>query len=228
VDAEGRGSVGVRRDETIPARLPLILGEFLYEMRAALDNCLFEVAALYSGKYPPPGAAVLHFPIYDDWEAWQRNLYRLKHLSDEHRDMLERIQPFNAQRQDLNCLSILNRLARSDRHRTLHLVGAFLVQGGVLIEAPEGSRITEMHKTDQRIVDREAVIATFRVSPGIRGQVVDHLPELTLEVEISEMANDRPWGPLDRRLQAIHRAVSEYIEGLAAYALGMTEPDPDA
>ena len=81
MDAEGRGSVGVRRDETIPARLSLILGEFLYEMRAALDNCLFEVAALYSGKYPPPGAAVLHFPIYDDWEAWQRNLYRLKHLS---------------------------------------------------------------------------------------------------------------------------------------------------
>jgi hypothetical protein len=35
-------------------------------------------------------------------------------------------------------------------------------------------------------------------------------------------------GPLDRRLQAIHQAISEYIEVLAAYALGMTEPDPDA
>ena len=107
--------------------------------------------------------------------------------------MLERIQPFNAERQDLNCLSILNRLARSDRHRTLHLVGAFLVEGRVLIEAPKGSRLLEMRKTDQRVVDREAEIATFRVSPWTGGQVVDHLPELTLEVEISEMAEDRPW-----------------------------------
>lgn len=85
-----------------------------------------------------------------------------------------------------------------------------------------------MRKTAQRVVDSEAEIATFRVSPWTRGQVVDHLPELTLEVEISEMANDRPWGPLDRRLHAIRRAVSEYIEVHAAYALGMTEPDPHA
>ncbi len=226
VQADGSGSVGIRRDEAIPARLSLILGEFLYEMRAALDNCLFEVAVLHSGKHPPPGAGLLQFPIYDDREAWQRNLFRLKHLSNEHRAMLERIQPFNAERQDLNCLSILNRLARSDRHRTLHLVGAFLVEGRVLIEAPKGSRLLEMRKTDQRVVDREAEIATFRVSPWTGGQVVDHLPELTLEVEISEMAEDRPWGPLDGRLHAIHRAVSEYIEVLAAYALGMTEPDP--
>jgi hypothetical protein len=142
--------------------------------------------------------------------------------------MLERIQPFNAQRQDLNCLSILNRLARSDRHRALHLVGGFLVEGGLLIEAPKGSQLTEIHKTDQRVVDRDAEIATFRVSSWTPGQVVDHLPELTLEVEISEMATDRPWGPLDRRLQALHRAVREYTDGLAAYALGMTELDPEA
>ena len=146
VQADGSGSVGIRRDETTPARMSLILGEFLYEMRAALDNCLFEVALLHSGKYPPPGAEALQFLIYDDRQAWKRNLYRLKHLSDEHRAMLERIQPFNAQRQDLNCLSILNRLARSDRHRTLHLVGAFLVEGGLLIEAPEGSRLLELRK----------------------------------------------------------------------------------
>jgi hypothetical protein len=168
---------------------------------------------------------VLQFPIYDDREAWERNLFRLKYLSEEHRTMLERIQPFNAQRQDLNCLSILNRLARSDRHRTLHLVGAYVAHGSVLIEAPKGSRIAAMRKDDQLVVDREAEIAEFRVTPWAPGQVVDHLPDLTLEVEISEMAKDRPWGPLDRRLYAIQQAVGEYIEGLAAYALGMTEPD---
>jgi hypothetical protein len=31
-------------------------------------------------------------------------------------------------------------------------------------------------------------------------------------------------GSLDKRLTALHRAVFEYVEGLAAYALGWTEP----
>jgi hypothetical protein len=84
----------------------------------------------------------------------------------------------------------------------------------------------EMRKTDQLVVDREAEIATFRVSPWTGGEVVDHLPELTLEVEIGEMAEHRPWWPLDRRPHAIHRAVGEYIEVLATHALGMTDPDP--
>jgi hypothetical protein len=44
-------------------------------------------------------------------------------------------------------------------------------EGGVLIEAPEGTRLTEMRKTYQRVVDRKAEIATFRVSPWTPGQV---------------------------------------------------------
>jgi hypothetical protein len=42
----------------------------------------------------------------------------------------------------------------------------------------------EMRKTDQRVVDRDVEIATFRVSPWTTGQVVDHLPELTLDAEM--------------------------------------------
>jgi hypothetical protein len=49
VQADGRGVVGIRRHEAMPAQLSLLIGEFLYELRAALDNCLLEIAIRHSG-----------------------------------------------------------------------------------------------------------------------------------------------------------------------------------
>lgn len=225
---DGRGFVGIRRHVSFPPRMALLVGEFLYELRAALDNCLYEVAVLHSGHNPPPGHGVLQFPIYDDRANWDRNLYRLKYLSDEHRELLERIQPYHVEEQykRLNCLAMLNDLARIDRHRTLHLVGAAVVEGGLLLEAPPGSVLTTLSKVDRPVIDEVAEIATFQVTPWKIGQAVGMQPNLVLEVEIAEMAADRPWGSLSRRFYALHKSVGEYIHGLAAYALGYTEPDP--
>jgi hypothetical protein len=50
-------------------------------------------------------------------------------------------------------------------------------------------------------------------------------PDLVLEVEIAEVAADRQWGSLANRLKALHKAVTEYTTGLAAYALGYKEPN---
>jgi hypothetical protein len=228
VDDDGNGRVGIKRYAPIPPHLPLLIGEFLYELRAALDNCLYEMAIWHTGQDPPPDDHLLQFPIYDTPAAWKKNLHRLRHLSDEHRTMLERIQPYNAQRQDLNCLRMLNRMAAVDRHRTLHVVGGFLLRGGMLLEAPEGAAIKTTDVRKNVVIDEDAVIALFRVDPWTPGQEVQMYPDLVLEVEIAEMASDRPWGSLSRRLYALHKAVSEYIEVLAAYAQGFTEPDPDA
>jgi hypothetical protein len=225
VDDDGLGTVSIGRQQPLPRRLSLLIGEFLYELRAALDNCIYEVAVLHSGQNPPPGESALQFPIYDDPAGWTRNLYRLRYLSDEHRKMLKRIQPYNAQRQDLNCLSLLNRLARSDRHRALHLIGAFLTEGGLLVQGPPGSSVTELHKPEIVVIDEAADIASFHVTPWTPGQAIELQPDIVLEVEIAEMAADRPWGSLSNRLYALHRATREYIEGLAAHALGLTEPD---
>jgi hypothetical protein len=226
VNENGSGIVGVQRERPFPQRLPLLIGEFLYELRATLDNCLYEVAVIYSGQNPPPGASQLQFPIYSTPAEWGRNLYRLKHLSDDHRQMLERIQPYQAQRQDLNCLGMLNDLARIDRHRTVHLVGACVVEGGLAVKAPAGSVITESRRVERPVID-EGHIATFVVDPWSPGQQVQLYPDLVLDVGIAEMAADRPWGSLANRLKALHKVATEYTTGLAAYALGYTEPEAD-
>jgi hypothetical protein len=128
VEDAGSGVVGIRRERPLPKQLPLIIDEFLYELRATLDNCLYEVAVIHSAQNPP-GASQLQLPIYSTPADWGRNVYRLKRLSDEHGQMLKRIQPYQAQRLNLNCLRGLNDLARIDRHRPMHLVGACLVEG---------------------------------------------------------------------------------------------------
>lgn len=225
VDGDGYGTITIVRHEPPPHRLSLLIGEFLYELRAALDNCLYEVAVQHSGQDPPPGEAVLQFPIYDTPQAWTTNLYRLDHLSDEHRAMLERIQPYQAERQDLNCLRIVNRLARNDRHRTLHVVGSILAEGALLVEAPPGSKVIDQRQEDGVIVSEGITkIASFKIAPWRPGQRIDVYSQIELEVEITEMAAERPWGSLDKRLTALHRVVSEYVAGLAAYTMGWTEP----
>jgi hypothetical protein len=225
INDDGSGVVGIRRERPFPQRLPLVIGEFLYELRAALDNCLYEVAVIHSGQNPPPGASQLQFLIYSTPTDWERNVYRLKHLSEEHRQMLERIQPYQAERQDLNCLGMLNDLARIDRHRTVHLVCACVVEGGLAVKAPAGSVITESCRVERPVIDEEGHIATFVVDPWSPGQQVQLYPDLVLEVEVAEMAADRPWGSLANRLKALHKAVTECTTGLAAYALGYTEPN---
>lgn len=225
---DGQGRVAIARDVPIPEDLPLLIGEFLYEVRAALDNCLYEMAVWHTGQNPPPDDHLLQFPIYETPAGWKKNLHRLKHLSDEHHQMLERIQPYNAERQDLNCLSLLNRMAAFDRHRTLHVVGAFLVEGGLVIEGPMGSTVTTLESPKAVVVDEDATIGRFHVAPWTPGQEMVLYPSLVLEVDIAEMAVDRPWGPLSRRLYAIHKAAGGYIEVPAAYAQGFTEPDPGA
>ena len=122
-------------------------------------------------------------------------------------------------------MSLLNRLARSDRHRTLHLIGAFLREGGLMVQGPPGSAVTELRKPEIVVIDEAAEIASFQVTPWTPGRAVGLQPNLVLEVEIAEMAAERPWGSLSARLYARHRATGEYIEGLAAFALGFTETE---
>jgi hypothetical protein len=120
---------------------------------------------------------------------------------------------------------MLNDLARIDRHRTVHLVGACVVEGGLAVKAPAGWVITGSRRVERPVIDEEGHIATFVVDPWSPGQQVQLYPDLVLEVEIAEMAVDRPWGSLANRLKALHKAVTEYTTGLAAYALGYTEPE---
>jgi hypothetical protein len=136
---DGHGELLMERVVPMPPELGLILGEFLYQLRAALDNCLYAVAVIVAGTSPPPGAGALQWPICDTAEAFNKQRSRLKYLRADLVDALEAIQPYQAELPRWNSLWLLNDLARVDRHRTLHLVlGAlpgrpFRAENGVVV-----------------------------------------------------------------------------------------------
>ena len=52
--------------EPMPVRLSTLFGEWLYELRAALDGILYNLAVRDSGQNPPPAERGLMFPVFLD------------------------------------------------------------------------------------------------------------------------------------------------------------------
>lgn len=224
VDDAGAGLVRVVEDEALPVELSLMLGEFLYELRAALDNCLYAVAVLVSQQRPPPNAERLEWPICLDESSWRSTARRrLGALPPEVQEALAGVQPFMASSPEWNCLRILHDLARVDRHRTAHLIAPFLAEANAVVDR---SDIVDL---DVRVgvVPEDGIVASFRkLSPEpLRREDMDL--DLTFDVEMAEVVDSphpvtgvpqRPWGSLDKRMLALLRAVEEYTGGLIAIA----------
>jgi hypothetical protein len=226
IDTEGdRATVRVVRTEPIPPDLALSLGEFLYQLRAALDNCLYAVAMIDSGLDTPPNATALEWPICVDATAWAKSTWRRDGLSAPIRAALEAIQPYQAERPDLNCLRILNDLARIDRHRALHLVAMYGSWANVFLPT---NQIADFEPRSGSVIDADGVVATFRWLSDDRELTRETFDfNVELEVELADVGelpgltseqNQRPWGSLDKRMHALRLAVAEYTFGLEAIA----------
>jgi hypothetical protein len=223
-DPGGLTRIRVERLTPIPLQLSLLLGEYLYELRAALDNCLYNIAVIDSGQSPPLNGELLEWPIYLTPKKWKDNQRRFAALSPALRDALEGIQPYQAQAPGWNCLRILHDLARTDRHRALHLVTLHATYGNAKID----STLIADFKGHTGVVGVDGVVATFRHLNPQRELAPENFDyNVEFEVELAEVAEaphpasgraGRPWGGLDKRLQALHKAVFEYVAGLEAIA----------
>jgi hypothetical protein len=233
IDESGHGVVRIVESEPIPVELSLLLGEFLYELRAALDNCLYAVAVIESQQRPPPSAERLEWPICLSERSWAEHVRRrLTTLSPAVQRALANIQPFMAEWPEWNCLWILHDLARIDRHRTAHLTAPFLANAKAAVDT---EHIADLD-VQLGIVPEDGIVATFsKLTPGpVRPQDLDL--DFTFDVEIAEVTYSphpetgrpqRPWGALDERTKALVRAVTEYTEGLVAIARQQPDaPDP--
>lgn len=223
VDPSGQGELRLIREEPIPRELALVIGEFLHQLRAGLDNCLYAVAVMDSGVSPPPDGERLQWPICLTPAEWKSNTRRYAHLSPDIVDALERIQPYNAAFPAWNCLRILHDLARVDRHRTLPVV--------VLYNSHDGIRFDKRWITDvdvqQGIVHDGDVLVRFTYT-GAEPLGPEHINgDFEFDVDLADVAESvgpagdnpsRPWGPLDSRLRALYDAVVEYTEGLVHIA----------
>jgi hypothetical protein len=227
---DGITRLRVQRLVPIPVQLSLQLGEYLYELRAALDNCLYAVAVIDSGQNPPPSGEQLEWPIFLTPQKWESNKRRrLSALSPRIVDSLEAIQPYQAQTPGWNCLRILHDFARIDRHRALHLVALHVSSGNAMLDRT----LIADFEARTGVVGSDGVLATFRRVGDERELTPENFDfNVEFEVDLAEVTESphpvsgeprRPWGGLDKRLQALHRAVLEYVSGLEAIALDVRD-----
>lgn len=194
LDHQGDGVhiLRVWQDEPTPPELGVVTGEWLYNMRCALDYIVWAAAVYHSGRLPPPDEGVLQYPIYDHRDAWERNQYRLRGLPQHQRDMLESVQPYNSSDPEANYLGWINRLARIDRHRRLSVVTAYMAEVEPVIEIPKGCTTT-LEFGERVLVDGQADISRITVSPWRDGMSVRVNPRAGIDPELADWAESPFW-----------------------------------
>ncbi len=100
---------------SLPPTFGIRVGEAIYNLRAALDYLVYELAILDSGNVQQG----TQFPIEDTKDGWRRNGPKyLRGLCTKHQAAIERLQPYKG----CNWTKRLRALSNPDKHRTLTVV----------------------------------------------------------------------------------------------------------
>jgi hypothetical protein len=168
------GQIEVEEVNPVPDEFALLLGEMLYQSRAALDACIYQATAYHTGKFPPDKETSLEYPITSDATEFPKLVQRrLWGLPQDVIDGIEMGQPFNVPNTTGKALmettnrnlAILNDLARKDRHRALHVVGSLPIRIVPQFRLPEGVSVKNLNiNAGPQLLTDGTVLATFELN----------------------------------------------------------------
>jgi hypothetical protein len=108
----------VERVEEPPLQWSAMIGDFIHNLRSALDHLTWQLALKhYGGTIPPKVWPEISYPIADDLDGFKKRS-ALRHLNPKHITFMERFQ--TKDRNPYNPLTLLNDLWNTDKHRTIH------------------------------------------------------------------------------------------------------------
>jgi hypothetical protein len=176
-----------------PTRLSTILGDFLFDLRSALDNAVFELAVLHSGQDPPPDEEGIEFPVFVDIPPFEaRKKRRIGALRPEAQTFIRGLQPFqDGKDATASVLWILHELNRIDKHRRLHAVaGRFGNEIVFRDTTPPGLDLTVHGMSPPVPLDDDAELLTMSVGGTKREVKVD--VEISFDLTIREGSEIHP------------------------------------
>ena len=200
--------------------MALELGEFFYQLRAALDAAVYQVSVMEQGVEPPAHENRVEFPIYHAPEVFNRNPLNTDPFPQQLRDWLETIQPYNTAKTAQTDYSTLNRrleilhnCARKDRHRRLHLVAAVPTVMDLEFTITGPGRITYETPIQANFLEDECVFLEFGIE-GVRPERTTNIKlESAISIEVSLSEVPVPMGSnLGTELQWVVKAVEYVIE----------------
>jgi hypothetical protein len=224
VDHKGDGKhiVSVVQETSTPPEMAVLTGEWFYNLRCALDYAVYATAICDSGKNPPPKDGQLEFPCSFSEDHFAKNEYRLSPLSDYHRDEIVKfMQPYRHPDPDTSALGWLHRLARIDRHRRLTFMLGYVAELSPIV-AVHRDHIVEHEPARRVVIDGEAEIAHFTVSPWVEGLKVQVNPRAGIDPEIGDWAVSPFWARIryNERLLMLRDAVESVVVMLEYDCLG--------
>ena len=193
VDPNGRGVIYIDANPGFPReQLSLQFGEMLYQLRATLDSLVYEVAIRDSGQDPPPDAENLEFPIRSSKTSFDNAAWKIAPLSELHREMVESIQPYDAEKRTKahriagEALEELNDLARKDRHRGLRVIASWISNKNPQFDLPQGCSLQSLEVTPDGLLDPEGEIAVFHVTNWTPGLHLEANPNCAIDVTVED------------------------------------------
>lgn len=114
-------------EEQPPARLGVLLGDVVHNIRSALDHLIWQLVILDGGS-PRGGSRGNAFPIALTEAQW--NTARSQHLAgvaEAHKQIIETVQPFKrGESADQTYLGWLRFLSDTDKHQIVHPMAAIM------------------------------------------------------------------------------------------------------
>jgi hypothetical protein len=153
--------------------LPLILGEYAYQLRAALDGLIWDAITFTQGAEPPTDANRLEFPVLNGKirEFDKRGFVKFP-FPDKLKTWLESIQPDSAKkpvghpdRGLAGALEDVHNLARFDRHRRLRIIASFPTElyADIIFDPPEGFNAVGKEGLPCNFLGNEYHLSRFKV-----------------------------------------------------------------
>ena len=199
------------QDPHPPIELSVVVGDFLHNLRSALDSL---VCGLVRRMAPSSTCSGRQFPIFTDPDKYlaARN-QMLRGVSPEARTIVDALQPHMRPEgtRALDPLWILNTLNNHDKHRTTHLTLCCNKNLELLIPLKNGAlwRV----RLDRDYVAGDVSIVPLHCEPAL---VADDSDGLTIHVSgrtVLLFRLDEPFAdrPVDQLLEACLRYVEDHV-----------------
>ncbi len=189
---DGKGIIEIEPDSFPGNELALEFGEFLYQLRASLDSLVYELAIIDSGQDPPPDAEKLEFPVRSSKTTFDQATWKIKPLSEQHRWMIESIQPYDlddlapGMRKTAETLQAINDLARKDRHRGLRVIASWGSSADPDFDLPDGCSLEWVSVADDGWLERDGEVASFKLSGWEPGLEMRANPQIMIDVAVED------------------------------------------
>jgi hypothetical protein len=190
---DGEGVITVESVDLPGDDLALEFGEFLYQLRAALDSLVYETAIVVSGQDPPPYAEELEFPIRPSEASFNNAAGKIAPLAEHHKIWIEDVQPYRAEYEteglqfSAEALHAINDLARKDRHRGLRVIASWGSSRNPQFDLPRGCSLEWVHVTEDGLLERESEVATFKIRNWKSGLEMQANPNLLIDVTVEDV-----------------------------------------